>query len=350
MRLIMQLHADLPKQFPSHERQLYVFMCPRKVCWRKNGCVRAIRGIRASEIKQSKPNKSEQPASQQEKSRGNIGATLFGSTGSANPFSGGSSSSSNPFATSKPSVNPFGSVLELAAKPAQVPEVVNLSETFAAKVKIASESVKSAAISVVRPHEPWPEAAKLPEPYPLFYFDAEYESLEQSTPQPQTETMDLGDDSGGGKEDKVLYESALDKAFQKFADRVEQNPEQALRYEFGGIPLLYSTTDAVGKLLAPSQKDHSKVKTVSSGSGHGCPGMQRCPNCGQSRVFEAQLVPHAITALEEEEMTIEGMDWGTIIVGVCGKDCSPSDVKEAEVGYLEEWVGVQWEELDDRKR
>jgi len=73
--------------------------------------------------------------------------------------------------------------------------------------------------------------------------------------------------------------------------------------------------------------------------------MPRCENCGAGRLFEAQLTPHAITVLEEDEMTIEGMDWGTILLGVCSKDCSPRGTSPGEVGYAEEWAGVQWEEI-----
>lgn len=62
-------------------------------------------------------------------------------------------------------------------------------------------------------------------------------------------------------------------------------------------------------------------------------------------MFELQLTPHAITELEVDEMGMEGMEWGTVIVGVCGKDCVPNATGDGEVGYLEEWVGVQWEEL-----
>ena len=155
--------------------------------------------------------------------------------------------------------------------------------------------------------------------------------------------IDDGSGSGGGKEDKEAFESTLDKTFQRFADRVGQNAEQVLRYEFQGQPLLYTKTDAVGKLLAPhidSASSNTKVKTAGSGS-----GMPRCGNCGAGRVFEVQLTPHAITELEAEEMSIEGMEWGTVIMGVCGRDCKPVDVPEGEVGYLEEWVGVQWEEV-----
>lgn len=61
-----------------------------------------------------------------------------------------------------------------------------------------------------------------------------------------------------------------------------------------------------------------------------------------------QLVPYLIYELEkdnEEAMKLdggEGMEWGTVIVGTCGKNCG--DDKEGKVVFREEWVGVQWEE------
>jgi len=127
-----------------------------------------------------------------------------------------------------------------------------------------------------------------------------------------------------------------------------QNPEQILRYEFDGVPLLYSTSDTVGKLLSPSSTSAAAGKVSVSGGGRS--RIPRCNNCGGDRVFEVQLTPHAITVLEEEEMGLEGMEWGTIIMGVCGKDCMPVGIENGEVGYVEEWVGVQWEESIERRK
>ena len=155
--------------------------------------------------------------------------------------------------------------------------------------------------------------------------------------------------SGGGKEDKEVFESSMDRTFQKFADRVGENAEQVLRYEFKGKPLLYSDSDAIGKALAPhSENGSSNAKVITAGS-RGGSGFPRCQTCGADRVFEVQLTPHAITELEAEEMSVDGMEWGTIIMAVCSKDCKPSDVPEGEVGYVEEWVGVQWEEVPAKK-
>jgi pre-rRNA-processing protein TSR4 len=313
--------------------------------------------------------KVEKPKVEQEqKPQPKIGESLFGVTNGsstttpANPFS-------NPFssnAAGKAPANPFSST------PASSPPVVasspsveatleegadaasasaTLSETFASKVRLSSLPPEQPP----RPHEPWPVESSFPEGFPRYHLDAEYETLDPaSLPEvPQNVRMEVdteGSGSGGGKEDKEVFESSIDKAFQKFADRLGQNPEQVLRYEFKGKPLLYSDTDAVGKLLAAHSENASqsnvKVKTANSRGGAGLP---RCQTCGADRVFEVQLTPHAITELEAHEMSLDGMEWGTIIIGVCSKDCKPTDVPEGEVGYVEEWIGVQWEEVNSKR-
>jgi len=132
--------------------------------------------------------------------------------------------------------------------------------------------------------------------------------------------------SSSGKEDKTLFESSHDKTFQSFADRLAQNPDQVLRYAFRGTPLLYSSADTLGKAL-------------SNGS-----NMPSCQVCGTDRVFEVQLTPQLIVDLEKEEVGFDGMEWGTVIVGVCGVDCD----RGLSEDYLEEWVGVQWEDIQSK--
>jgi pre-rRNA-processing protein TSR4 len=104
----------------------------------------------------------------------------------------------------------------------------------------------------------------------------------------------------------------------------------------------------VGKRLHDPKHGGSspRVTTVASGANR----FPRCEYCGSERVFELQLVPHAITVLEESREGVglgpkddAGMEWGTIILGVCSKDCGPKQV--GVVGWREEWAGVQWEEL-----
>lgn len=372
MVLILQLDAELPKDFPGHERRLYVFACKRKSCRRREGSTSVVRGLRvepgaakattAAAIEKKKEDKKSSSSVAPKPAQTGLGEALFGSkglgtsSGGANPFAtgpasgggGGNPFGSNPFSTPAPAQTKQD-------KPEELPSVTNepnetsqsktavdeakeedLPKTFAQTLSLNNPQ-ESSSSSPPSPPEPWPTEAEQPAPYPVSYLsEAEYETLDP-TPQtiPQATRMEVDDPAsssgGGGKEDKEVFESTMDFDFQKFADRLEQNPEQSIRYEFAGQPLLYSKTDAVGKAL----------------SARGMPG---CGNCGARRTFEVQLCPHAITELESEEMSLDGMDWGTIIVGVCERDCQARGVKEGEAGYLQEWAGVQWEELTAQRR
>jgi pre-rRNA-processing protein TSR4 len=187
------------------------------------------------------------------------------------------------------------------------------------------------------PLDLWPREAAFPQPYPHLYVDAEHETLitdmhhSNKFSNPARDENIVEEDKGiPGGLDKELFESSLDRTFQQFSERLAQNPEQILRYEWKGRPLLYSSTDAVGKNLVETNK---KTKLAA--------GMPRCESCGAERVFEMQLVPGTISALEEDSENLEeGMEWGTIILGVCARNCGET----GEVTFREEWCGVQWEE------
>ncbi|KXT15500.1 hypothetical protein AC579_3395 [Pseudocercospora musae] len=346
MSLLLQLHADLPDQFPGHERKLYLWACRRKACRRKEGSVRGFRGTRQAKVDAAvgpfQEKKTAQPAASAQVQTG-LGESLFGVAKS------NTSISTNPFAS--PSANgaasnPFAGASSLAAKPTQNPETSEaLPQTFAEKAKICSPSdAPTPEVQSSGPQEPWPEKSAFPSAYPAYFLDADKEYIDSEPPAHPTQHIPVDNDAGEGSSasNQELFESSMDKTFQKFADRLSQNPEQILRYEYSGQPLLYSRSDLVGKLLEPAHADQ-KVRTSATGK------IPRCTNCGAERVFEMQLTPHAITELEAEEQGLDGMDWGTILFGVCGKDCQQKGIKEGEVGYVEEWVGVQWEELAKQK-
>ncbi|KAL6870317.1 programmed cell death protein 2 [Trichoderma novae-zelandiae] len=355
MALLLQLNGELPEKFPSHERRLYVFACRRATCRRKAGSVRALRGVRvwkdAAEttagVEKKKAETKSEPEEKKKKEEEDgprLGESLFGAKplgqAGGNPFSSGanpfSSGSSNPFSTTSSSSNPFSSQpAKPAAAPAERPAATsaaaaastNLSKTFAETL-----ALNTTPASPPPPPEPWPEKDAQPTPYPTLYLaDADYETLDpSSTKLPANVTIADADAPEPSALDREAFESAMDATFQKFADRMAQNPEQCIRYEFGGAPLLYSKSDAVGELLTKRT-------------------MPGCPNCGGRRTFEVQLTPNAITELEEGDLSLDGMEWGTIIVGVCERDCSLRHVGVEEAGYLEEWAGVQWEELSKGK-
>jgi len=332
--------------------------------------VRGIRGVRVAKGSGSKPTAKAEKKEEKKTTVGvsvsKLGESLFGVTSSnttaptnpfANPFSSAPNGKAptNPFSSPSTASTPFAAPTPaVSATPddTEATSASTLPETFASKVRLSSPPPST---QPPRPYEPWPAQSSFPPAYPLYYLDAEYETLDApSTPQipDNARKMDVDTEGSGGsgKEDKDVYESTIDKTFQKFADRVGENAEQVIRYEFKGKPLLYSDTDAVAKLLAPhSEHGPSSIAKITTTSSRGGVGMPRCQNCGADRVFEVQLMPHAITELEADDMSIDGMEWGTIILGVCGKDCSPNDVGEGEVGYVEEWVGVQWEEVNSKR-
>lgn len=322
---------------------------------------------RRERAEREKVEKEKAEAERREKDKG-LGEELFGvakgafggggSGGNVNPFStggGGAAAAANPFA--KPSgastANPFSTASAPAAaattapvdesKPSPDAATTDLPKTFAETLSLNNPQPSSGPAP---PPEPWPAESDLPSPYPVSYLaEADYETLDPQPPSvPQATRMDLDNDdntgssSGGGKgkEDKEVFESTIDSTFQKFADRLAQNPDQCIRYEFNGTPLLYSKTDAVGKKL--HDVPASQIGNV----------LPRCGHCGAKRVCEVQLTPQAIVELEGDDV-LEGMDWGAVIVAVCEGDCLPRGTGDGEVGYAEEWVGVQWEELTSRR-
>jgi pre-rRNA-processing protein TSR4 len=328
----LQLNSDLPDKFPGHERRVYLFGCRQKACRRKDGSVRGIRTTRISKVTQDKASseQSSPPAEESKPKQTNIGESLFGvkpsqSNQNANPFSAPGSAAANPFSTSnKPAANPFAPAAATASSqsiPEKVAETVSdLTKTFAEKARIAVSNDNDAPKPTTGPTEPWPSQSSVPAPYPTYHIDADKEYLDsepQAIPQNvrmaeagEFETTASAGGSGNSADDKAAVDSLMDTTFQRFADRLAQNPEQVLRYDFGGQPLLYSKKDAVGSQW---------------------PRVPRCAKCGAERVFELQLTPHAITELEADDLSLEGMDWGTIMLASCGADCG---------GEVEEWVGA----------
>ena len=352
MCLLLQLNSDLPERFKGHERRLYVFACRNKACRKKAGTVRALRGTRISpsnlqkknagdEDKQSvQDSSSSSSSSTSTGAQPNLGNSIFAPTSPSvnsqqqNPFTSTFDARQNPFTSNKASSQSFSTAS--ASQPAIQPDKLkthNLSTpptTFATKARLAAAAPAAVA------KEPWPSESSRPKPYLAYSLDADYETLDPSPPSSLGPKLGTVTDYIHSKdEDREAFESSLDKSFQRFADRLSQNPEQVLRYEFGGVPLLYSKNDAAGKVLSSpltTAAANSKITTQAWSSSSGIPA---CQNCGRPRVFEMQLVPQAIAELEAEETGLDGMEWGTIIVGVCSADCEERGIRSGEWGWIE---------------
>ncbi len=315
---------------------------------------------------QPEPKKKPEPVAPP-KPKLDLGASLFGAnaltssvSANSNPFSvtPGSSAAAvgtNPFAMPKPATPAARAPAPAATPSCSITTSTNaLAESFADKVRISLPAPSSASGTATKqtPESTgvqalWPAQSAFPPPYKKYFLDAEYETMSQpSTPTvPENVTIEPMEEDGAGAEGnadlKDTFESEMDKAFMKFSMRLAHNPEQVLRYEYRGTPLLSSYTDQVGKRLHP---EHSAGRVTTTGGG----SMPPCEYCGAPRVFEVQLVPHAISMLEDGREGVglgegdAGMEWGTIILGVCGQDCAPEKI--GQLGWREEWAGVQWEE------
>lgn len=338
MSLLLQLNGDIPET--PHERVFYVWACRLRTCWRKKGAVRAFRGVRV--VKQEEtlppppPQTEEKKKEKEKEQQANTGAFLFGGSpagATANPFAAPAgtnpfstttttTATANPFAAPTPA-NPFSATT--TTKPKAEP-----LKTFASALSQNLPTPPPPAPQFYGPPEPWP--APLPHTYPSYHLDAEHEQLDTRAPAlpknvrivdtDEYADTPMSNSAEGG-------ESSVDKTFRKFADRVEQNPEQVLRYERKGTPLLYSKDDEIGKLLLGADGEVT---------------LKRVPPCGacrKQRAFEFQLMPYAISMLESDDVGLDGMEWGTIIVATCL--CVPPVLDANGVGYVEEWAGAQWE-------
>ena len=371
MSLLLQLNGEIPES--PHARMFYLFACRTKTCRRRKNYAKVLRAVMRStevpeepEVPVNFPKKEEFPGLEKQKKVEAVqqGNFLFGGSSKpavgSNPFSMGSTTSnSNPFSTvsttnnTTPSSSYTATPNPLSSPPAQqspsrAPQTStkSLTKSFAETLKFAEGGLPSHETGDTRcfgPAEPRPE--KLPYKYPLFHLDAEYEAIEKTTGlkahqlKKYERLMSQAEEDGDEEKEGTKSEQDSntpsndqidDDVFQRFADRIANNPEQVLRYERGSTPLFYAVSDEVGRLLNPNDAGFLATR------------IPKCGNCGDStRVFEFQITPHAIAVLEGDEEGFDGMDWGTIMAFTC--KCVPKVLDRNRVGYVEEYVSVQWE-------
>lgn len=104
--------------------------------------------------------------------------------------------------------------------------------------------------------------------------------------------------------DKESYEKAApvhgDGLVHKFISRVQQYPEQLIRYHLGASPLL----------LKPLTNKESLSQ-------------QKCRYCGSDLVFEMQLMPHLSQrlVLTDFDLNQTPIEIGTVVVFTCSQSC-----------------------------
>jgi len=101
-----------------------------------------------------------------------------------------------------------------------------------------------------------------------------------------------------------------DAAFDNFAKIISHEPDQVMRYERGGNPLLCSADPL--------------------------PKVPDCKLCGCPRVFEFQLMPAMLRHMNNETIKGDGLDWGTVLFYTCRDNClSENGAYVAEYSVLQ---------------
>ncbi|KAI0464153.1 hypothetical protein LJB42_001756 [Komagataella kurtzmanii] len=292
-QLSLLLQAFAPFQDELYDRIIYVFMCPKAECSKKNGSVRAIRGV-CKDPKLMEENKSQVEQEAEERVVEPV-KDLFGEL----------KLDSNPFA----SANPFSS-----GNPFDKKEKVDTPKTVT--------SQPESTISSIQPPSATKPEKTSQESFPSFFLYVEEETLspkkfnlpanmeiDESVLDAEIETE--GSAKLKGSDIKQAIDD--DDTFNAFIEKVEHNPSQVLRYHLGGKPLLYNSKDGIYQTIIKEK----------------VPGKQ----------FELQIMPKLIMDIEKHNFE---MDWGTIIVYSDTNDAIELD--EEFVGYKEEWCGVQYEQ------
>ena len=155
-------------------------------------------------------------------------------------------------------------------------------------------------------------------------FRLEFEEVYMSTTEKTKgtkENVSLDPEWKGEAYEKMKIQG-LSKTFKTFLKQVDKDPQQVIRYEWMGKPLLYNDQP----ILSPPP----------------------CPYCHSKRVFEFQMMPNLMNYIPRESIkVISNVDefnqskyWGTILVYSCMKDCHKEG---SELFYAQEHVAIQLE-------
>lgn len=366
MQLLVQMWCPLEDN--PHDRALYVWGCAQPECQRKEGSVRAWRGLRFNEKYAAKLEKKK--ARQLEIERAKKAAAeaekLKKEAAKVNPFSRkGSVTQSSPFGLGTATfdeVAPGGQPKSTSTQDAENDESEEDADDLVAVMEASSMADSE-----------WTSAPA----YPAAYLSTISEYIPSANkPKPLPKVDDGLDDDGPKDKNQSWaegYENSLDvdQAFERFTRRVGYQPDQCIRYELGGTPLPFAKDPVFDRIFPlPTSKAVFVTKaqftaqSAASQRSYEPSTLPSCPHCGDQRVFESQLMPNLINILrtptgtagrkqtdEERRREVEellkhgqcGMEWGTCLIFSCKKDCCLEDGKDIRSCWREELVFVQWD-------
>jgi len=375
MELLVQLWA--PLQDSPYDRAVYVWGCAESGCQRMSGSVRAWRGLRYNEdyalkIERKATRKQPHGAAQSEldacaQHQAVNPFAMSGDLHSASNFGIGSDmfhSASQPV--------PHGAITSRVS-PAQEENADSDGDSGSTS---SSRSLVVALASATLTDSPWNCSPS----YSPQYLSTIGEYILPSKHEHATGTVtDIGTDQESHTWQSEKYQNSMrtDHVFDRFNERASQEPQQCVRYDLGGIPLPFAGDDLY-KRLFPLLPGNSGLETVtksvfngqdpSTKRGYDPTSIPSCPHCDSRRVFECQLMPNLINIIgsradgdrgattdEERQEAMRnllkgdaagrGMEWGTILVFSCEKNCclGPGN-KEKQDAWSEELVLVQWDD------
>ncbi|PVG04884.1 hypothetical protein CPB86DRAFT_692680 [Serendipita vermifera] len=371
--LLVQMLCNLEES--PFERVLYVWGCSKASCQRKEGAIRAWRGLNYDE-KYAKKLKRKQENKQKQQSASKESANGTNSQVPVNPFSAPAPS---PFSSGPSGGPPFGfgdeimGFASLSAKSessSKEEKEKNQGESEEEEDTSEEESEDGSEDEIATKMSkanlgPSPDWSKSPSYRPI-YLETESEYLppppKAATSSKAAANYSTGKSSGGGEDwGKEMWEESvnIDDIFARFATRVEARAKQCVRYELDGTPLFYQADPVYRSLhsipsgtpvpvtgaafvVTGAEPKRAYNPSVS-------PLLSKCPICNSKRRFECQLMPNLINSLKRPDGSTSDtqMEWGTCLIFTCEKDCC--QVPSAGSGELkecwrEEVVLVQWEE------
>ncbi|XP_077990415.1 programmed cell death protein 2-like [Glandiceps talaboti] len=119
--------------------------------------------------------------------------------------------------------------------------------------------------------------------------------------------------SGGAEKYEKTELKHGDRIFHKFQKRISVCPEQCLRYEWNGEPLLMTANDM-----------HKSIPS--------------CKSCGGQRIFEFQLMPALVSILKIADTSDIPIDFGSVYIYSCKNSCWQENETEK---YKEEFFILQ---------
>ncbi|TIB39497.1 hypothetical protein E3P86_01095 [Wallemia ichthyophaga] len=352
MQMMIQIFAPYPDSV--NDRVLFFFACSRVACQKKEGSVRAFRCLSRNEkwarklekLKQRDQEKKKKQVEDENKAKEEAKSNPFTSH-KPNPFNqssqgggafGADSSDSDHDEEEQPR---FKKIIDSDSEEEGSDEDEEL-EAELAKLEISDGGAAPTKLS-------WPTQPS----YTSQYIATTPEVIpKQSSEKPLkieevNQTLSAGPNSELEEFERSMG-NGMDQAFEHFVKRISHEPQQCIRYDLGGVPMMYTNRDEVYK------------KLYGSGNSYDASKVPRCAQCGSKRVFECQVTPNIInlcnTSTETDDKQKEelqdnksaDMEWGTILLFVCENDCcldpaNKDTQKEAREQWVEELTYVQWE-------